>query len=655
MFGQKITVLYLVFFTNIFLIFTSLAHAETPNLQLEPTQTVFSVVGFVEYYEDPTHALKFAQARTLYNAGNFAPVTDSIDFGSNTARFWLRMRLENPTNEIQEWVLNTGSQRMRYAAVHYIRGENTETLILDSLTRPFSARPISHRLLLAELTLQPHEVVEVFITYASAKSSYFPLKIMTPEAFAKWDRDQSRMIVLVLGAILVLAIYSAFLFFTVNNLSYIYYLTFVVMTFMYLLHQFGFAYQFFWPNHPYFNSYIAAFFGFSAGISGLLFGRSFFEVYKISRYWDWIYLGLAALFFAASLYLYLWPSGPAIGTFGFMFGTVSAILNVTVAIICYRRGDVSAGIAAFGWSSLIVWGVVINITSFGVLKIPQELIFDNFYMIYAAAALSEVMFLTLSLFVRVRQVIRANHRERQNYIRLLEDEAASAKALAIAIQDRQAAIEDAARKGRLVESMAHDIRQPLHAMRLSNHSAQNSTLNAIANEAMDMIDGVLTTAFAVVETDETYGDVMMSTVTMQQILLPLSLIFTPEARAQKVAFTVIPSSASVFTDRRILVRIMNNLLTNALKHSHGGRVVVGCRRRPDGIALQVVDSGIGMSKAEIATARQPYTQHTNAPDGLGLGLAICEQLCGVIGAELRVSSKTGHGTMVEVFLPCSAS
>ncbi len=640
----------LVLITNIIFIFTGLARADIPTLTLDPQVGTYDVTDYAQYYVDTSRSLPVEQIITLADTGRFMPTNGSMDFGDRPAAYWVHVRVKNSEDTTADWVLNTGSQRMQYAAVYFVKDGQITSLQLDSLDQPFTKRPTPHRLLVAGLTLAPQEQVDLYFTYRSAKSSYFPLKIMTPEAFSRWDAHQNRMIFLVLGAILVLALYSVFLFFTVDNFSYVYYLVFIAATFLYLLHQFGFTYQYLWPGMPYFNSYAAAVFGYTAGISGLMFGRSFFEVWKISRYLDMVYLGLAGIFAVASLYLYLWPDGVTIGVFGFMFGSVSATLNLIVAIIRFRRHDPSAGIAALGWGALVVWGIVINVTSFGIFRIPQQLIFDNFYMIYAVCSLGETTFLTLSLFVRTRQIIRANHRERQNYIRMLEEEAKTARALSIALQERQAAIEDAARKGRLVESLAHDIRQPLHAMRLSNYG-HNPAPNNITDEAIDMIEGVLTTAFAVAETDETDTEVHITEVPARNILLPLSLVFAPPARDKHLAFKVMPSSLVVKTDRRILMRILNNLVTNAMRYTEKGRVLVGCRRRPAGVGFQVLDTGMGMLQDELETATRPGVRHSTTGKGHGLGLAICQRLCDRIGAELRISSIKGRGTVVEVYIP----
>lgn len=647
---RKIIIHGLVLISNIFFVFIGLAHAEVPLLSLQPEVGVYDVSPYIEYYIDQSRSMPFEQVQALAQSGGFQPSDGSMDFGDYNAAFWLHLRVKNPGAKAREWVLNTGSQRMQYAEVFFVKGDKVERQMLDSLKMPYTERPIKHRLLLANLTLGPQESVDLYFAYISAKSSYFPLKIMQPEAFAQWDAAQSQMEFLILGAILVLALYSVFLFFTAGNYSFIYYLIFIAATFMYLLHQFGFTYQYFWPNHPYFNSYAAGIFGFTAGISGLLFGRSFFEVWTISRYLNWLYLTLVAVFAVGTLYLYLWPNGVAIGVFGFMFGTVSALLNFITALIRYARKDMSAGIAALGWSALIVWGAVINLTSFGVLKIPQHLIFDNFYMIYAACSVAETFFLTLSLFVRTYQVIQANHRTRQDYIRMLEVEAETAKTLAIALQDRQSAIEDAARKGWLVESIAHDIRQPLLAMRLSNYGAQKA--DAIADEAISMIESILTTAFAVTQVDETDTKAVIEPVPLQSILLPLSLVFTPSARDANIGLRVMPSSLVVLTDRKILMRILNNLVTNAILYTKTGHVLVGCRRRANGIAVQVLDTGIGFTLSHTEAPLNSPAEKPNAPSGEhGLGLTICHRLCAQIGAEFTITSIKGRGTVAEVFMP----
>lgn len=637
----------------IYSVFAGFAYAQPRVLDLVDRHGSYDVAPYTEYFEDINQSLTFEDIQVKHADGAFLPVNGSIDFGSKAANFWLHMTVRNSSDQIQDWVLNTGSQRMRHARMYFITNEGPEMLHLDDQAQPFHDRPVNHRLLLAELILEPGEQVEIFVTYRSAKSSYFPLKIMHPEEFELWDKQQVQMIILVLGAMLILAIYSVFLFFTVGNLSYIFYLVFISSTFLYLLHQFGFAFAYLWPQSPAFNSLAANMFGYISAGSGLLFGRSFFQVPKINRYLNWFYLLIAALIVTGFTLIFIWSNSVTLGTMGFMLGAISGLLNLVVAVICYRRGDNSAGLAAIGWGALIGWGIIINVNSFGISQIPEQLIFDNFYMIHAVSALTEVIFLTLSLIVRIRDIISSSQREREAYIALLEGEAATARTLALAMQDKQAAIEDAARKGRLVESMAHDIRQPLHAMKLTSYSDQKSKSNAVANEAINMIEGVLTTAFAAAETDEIEKEIYLETVSLQNIFLPLSLVFSPEAREQGLTLRVLPSSAEVTTDRRVLMRIMNNLVANAIRYTEKGTILVGCRRRKEGIAIQILDTGIGMSADDIDAAITPYIRLNPEiiPEGRGLGLTICRRLCEQISAELTIRSEPGKGTVAEVLLP----
>lgn len=168
-----------------------------------------------------------------------------------------------------------------------------------------------------------------------------------------------------------------------------------------------------------------------------------------------------------------------------------------------------------------------------------------------------------------------------------------------------------------------------------------------------MIESILTTAFAVTRHDEVDTLLDIEQVSMQSILLPLSLVFTPIARDARLNLKVVPSSLAVVTDRKIIMRILNNLVTNAISYTETGHVLVGCRRRPDGVAIQVLDTGSGFAGNDVKATKEieggpPSGEH-------GLGLAICRRLCKQIGAQLSITSIRGQGTIVEVFIQAPAN
>ncbi|RUY34984.1 ATP-binding protein, partial [Mesorhizobium sp. M7A.F.Ca.CA.002.07.1.1] len=133
--------------------------------------------------------------------------------------------------------------------------------------------------------------------------------------------------------------------------------------------------------------------------------------------------------------------------------------------------------------------------------------------------------------------------------------------------------------------------------------------------------------------------------------------FRPLAAEKKLELTIMPSSLTVTTDRNLLRRLIQNLVSNAIKYTRRGRVLVGVRRRGELAEIQVIDTGIGIAGDKLNTVFREFTrldEGAREAEGLGLGLSIVDRIARVLRLEIRIFSSPGKGTRFSVILPVAA-
>ena len=116
------------------------------------------------------------------------------------------------------------------------------------------------------------------------------------------------------------------------------------------------------------------------------------------------------------------------------------------------------------------------------------------------------------------------------------------------------------------------------------------------------------------------------------------------AQAKGLDLRVVPCNASIRGDPRLLEQMLRNLLSNALKYTEHGKVLLGCRRRQGVLSIETWDTGIGIPAAELHAIFQEYHQLNNAARersrGLGLGLSIVQRMGNLFGAHVQSPLRT---------------
>ncbi len=217
-------------------------------------------------------------------------------------------------------------------------------------------------------------------------------------------------------------------------------------------------------------------------------------------------------------------------------------------------------------------------------------------------------------------------------------------------------------KTKFLAAASHDILQPLNAARLY----VTSLIERTAHEDKRLIDNVDASLEAV---EEIFGALLdisrldtgamrpeFASFRVDELMRQIELEFSPLATAKGLALTFVPCSAVVRADRRLLRRLIQNLVSNAIKYTPVGRVLVGCRRRGENLRIDVYDTGLGIPDGKQRAIFEEFhrlDEGAKIARGLGLGLSIVERVARVLACTVEVDSRLGQGSHFAVSVPRS--
>ena len=253
---------------------------------------------------------------------------------------------------------------------------------------------------------------------------------------------------------------------------------------------------------------------------------------------------------------------------------------------------------------------------------------------------------------RANATLEKRVRDRTEELTRLNSELAQAKSTA----------EDAnISKTRFLAAASHDILQPLNAARLyvtslveRQSGGEDSRLVENIDNSLEAIEEILGALLDISRLDAGAMTTSITSFKMADLMRSLEIEFAPIARAKGLELTFVPCSLPVESDRSLLRRLLQNFISNAIKYTPRGRVLVGCRRHGQSLQIGVYDTGVGipvMKRGEIFKEFHRLEQGARIARGLGLGLSIVERLARVLNHGIAIDANASGGSVFSVTVP----
>lgn len=631
-------------------------------LELRPDQQSGAPAAGISYMEaPPTGQLTPQQALEAFHAGQARPIPgDRVDFGHSFDAFWLFMTVENTGEVAGTWHVATRWPFAPYLQISVQRSDGSVATVLESLyDSPFGDRPLAHRFLVSTpFALAPGERADLAIAFRAGGNSSLPLTVETAASLRSLLVEDAALsgafYAFSLGAILF---FAAFSIGGRSRTGLLYAVLFAVS--LVLMAQIdGLAFQLLWPDWPVWNAYAALVllllvcaFGFHVAAvqrGSTVDSRQFRRAMTV--------MGLASLALIALVPVA--PLSPLVIAAYVLLAAMFASHALATLPIVRRPGGVGrAGLVGSAVAAVII--LAIAAMAMAGVPLPWLLIGNIHRIIYLFISMTTMLAITAF----ITQLRREHERALEREVDAARRDAELSRELLESEKNYARARELAAARQRLLASASHDIRQPLASLRLSLDALaadRNSAMRTRMTDAFDYLEGLTQSYMAEARDDETAEDLQSEGEPAAPVeSFPLSLVtdtvgqmFRDEAVAKGLDFS------STGTERRIalpvlpLMRLVNNLVANAVKHTREGGVTVTGGETTDGLYLDVADTGPGMSAEALADLRLPGAKGAES-SGSGLGLAIADDLAESLGLALEVDSQPGRGTRVRILIPAA--
>jgi PAS domain S-box-containing protein len=215
-------------------------------------------------------------------------------------------------------------------------------------------------------------------------------------------------------------------------------------------------------------------------------------------------------------------------------------------------------------------------------------------------------------------------------------------------------------KSRFLAAVSHDLRQPMHAMGLFIDDLKSTALPSEAAGLVRHMQSALHSTQALLDAILIMSRLESGMIAPNIMAFPIEPLlgrvrtaFSATARQKNLRFVVASSALTVMSDPTLLERMLSNLVSNALRYTHAGGVLVACRRRGDSLLLEVWDTGVGIPEEHREAVFREFfrIERERDPRGVGLGLAIVKSCSQLLGYSVDLRSIPGKGSRFSFRVP----
>ncbi|GAB4057567.1 hypothetical protein GCM10028811_04590 [Uliginosibacterium sediminicola] len=602
--------------------------------RLPDTQSL-ALRGFATYYDEGEASLSAAQAWASPQL--FRPAAERAH-RPDAAMRWLRLDLHNRAAVQQNWVLDLGVPDAEHLEVFVIQGAAPQSLLRLDFAAPYSARPLATRMLGVPLQLAADERQSVLIRYRTHGDTPLSLALMSPARFLQAQADGNLLNGLVFGLLTALCVFALLQYATAGERAFLAY-AFMSLMMMAFMAQFeGYNFAWLWPQQGVWNQYAPAVFLVLIQAAQALFAMALFDMRRrYPRLFAAYLIYLLALPLALVVYLLF-----RVNWFAPLFGAAYLVLVLWTSVFLLRqRAPLAGPFFAGAMLNAFFTNILFALSIFGWLPDTQPFVFPKIGYLCEALCFAVALARQLqNLRTQLEDGLRRHLAEAEQLARV------EGEKLRVLLETQQRQLQ--------LASAGHDLSQPLASIRLALSSlrAGNEATAQHIDKALDYTETLL--GSLIDDARRSHAE-SPTRVQLDDLLFELQQHYQAAAQAKGLRLHCRPCARELETSVLLLRRILDNLLSNAIRYTARGRILIGVRYRRQGVLIEVRDTGPGIAAGERERLLAPFVRGDRSAPGQGLGLHIVRTLCEQAGYRLAIHSLPGKGSCFSVLIPVASA
>lgn len=371
-------------------------------VQLNDHQQIYALGSDLQIIEDPEHKLGIKEISSADYAHLFQPSPSPVPaFGYSNSSFWVKFTVQNKSSNTRNWILGQFNANTHYIDLYYANSDNDDFTIKQSGNlRPFSKRDIPNRLVMFELQLEPDQQQIFYLNIKNGSSMTIDLKLMNWQGMLQLNQFDNYWHGIIFGILFIMMIYNLFLYYSLNDSSYIWLIAFIASVFTYASFYDGYSQILFSDKLAEYSYLGASLSGNLVIISLLKFNHRFLSTASPTSTIIFIENSLISLFGLLTLL------APFI-SYGTWVSLILPPMVITILFILYRVTHnlfihaISSKLFASGWFVLLGTLIILLLTRLG--WIPSNFLTEN---IFALGVIWLVLFMSLAQADKFNQLRR---------------------------------------------------------------------------------------------------------------------------------------------------------------------------------------------------------------------------------------------------------